>query len=76
MQIRSLEKNRFYHIMEFMIVTGKDKKMFPALFTYGSIQQLRQQNFPIFWPPLPQCVELKLRWRFCVHGSNSPEIYL
>ena len=21
-----------------------------------------------------QCVELKLRWRFCVHGSTYPEI--
>ena len=25
--------------------------------------------------PPPQCVELKLRWRFCVHGSKCPEIY-
>ena len=39
--------------MEFMIVTNKDKKLFPALFTYGSIQQLRRQNFPIFWLPPP-----------------------
>ena len=23
-----------------------------------------------------QCVELELRWQFCVHGSTSPEIYL
>ena len=23
-----------------------------------------------------QCVELELRWRFCVHSSTCPEIYL
>ena len=22
-----------------------------------------------------QCVELELRWQFCVHGSTCPEIY-
>ena len=27
------------------------------------------------WPP-SQCVELKLRWRFCVHTIKCPEIYL
>ena len=25
---------------------------------------------------LAQCVELKLRWRFCLHTSTCPEIYL
>ena len=30
-----------------------------------------------FLTPLPsQCVELKLKWRFCVYGSICPEIYL
>ena len=24
---------------------------------------------------LAQCVELELRWQFCVHGSTCPEIH-
>ena len=24
---------------------------------------------------MAQCVELELRWQFCVHGSTCPEIY-
>ena len=30
--------------------------------------------FPISPPPFPQCVEMKLRWRFYVHASTCPEI--
>ena len=28
-----------------------------------------------FIPIVAQCVELKLRWRFCVHASTWPELY-
>ena len=35
----------------------------------GKIAIFRHPN------PPTQCVELKLRWRFCVHSSKCPEIY-
>ena len=37
-------------------------------------------HFHIYVPhveivPRAQCVELELRWQFCVHGSTCPEIH-
>ena len=39
----------------------------------------QEEHVAIWWAesaPPPQCVELMLRWRFCVHSSICPEIYL
>ena len=46
--------------------------------TLGPIPILRKHIFRLFWhpPSPPQCVELKLRWQFYVHGSTCPKIYL
>ena len=46
---------------------------------YGQTRSLTYSNQNSLYcclPPPPQCVELKLRWQFCGHGSISPEIYL
>ena len=51
------------------------------VYHYICLQHLSQELLRIFFiqtysrKPVSQCVELKLRWRFCVFTSTCPEIY-
>jgi hypothetical protein len=53
-------------------LSGLDLFSSKGSFIYHVIKFLGFLDHP---PPLSQCVELKLRWRCCVHTSTCPEIY-
>ena len=58
----------FPRIFYFLAQVNSDRFEFePSIcFDFLKIEDLRDP---------PQCVELKLRWRFCGHTSTCPEIY-
>ena len=47
----------------------------PCVDSFYTLSVDKNRYFLIPSPP-PQCVELMLRWQFCVHSSMCPEIYL
>ena len=68
MRNASENKNTFREIISTLCVLKFEIKNHGAMKT----SKTQYQDSKTSWA---QCVELELRWQFCVHGSTCPEIY-